>query len=102
MDETRGERSSCRPEVIDKILEEHAQIDGDIVQIAEHVWAIHGTIPVDGEVILAEFDRRESAEIAVERLSEVESRTSPPSTGRLKAGETTCATSAWKGTRSQW
>jgi hypothetical protein len=78
MNETRAERPSDDPDVIDEILEEHAQVDGDIVKIDEQTWAIHGSIPVDGEVILGEFDRRESAEIALERLSEVERGASPP------------------------
>ena len=34
-------------------LDVHAQIAEDIVEIATHTWAIHGSIAVDGEVIMA-------------------------------------------------
>jgi hypothetical protein len=33
------------------------------------IWAIHGSIPVDGEVILAEFDQRETAEAVLAHLA---------------------------------
>jgi hypothetical protein len=57
---------------IDEILEESTQIAGDIVQIDPHTWAIYGSIPVDGEVILAEFDRPESARLALDELAAAE------------------------------
>jgi hypothetical protein len=65
--------SSLRPEVIiDALLDQRARIAGDIVEIDKSTWAIHGSIPVDGEVILAEFDRRENAVEALAWLSEAE------------------------------
>jgi hypothetical protein len=64
---------SLRPEVvIDALLHQQARIAGDIVEINQTTWAIHGSIPVDGEVILAEFDRRENAVEALAWLSEAE------------------------------
>ena len=35
---------------------ENASIDGDILEISSHTWAIHGEIAVDGEILMAEFD----------------------------------------------
>lgn len=43
------------------LVEEHALIAGDVVRVAEHRWAIHGFIAVDGEVLMAEFDSYEQA-----------------------------------------
>ena len=73
MNDTQGERSLGQPKVIDGILDEHARLAGDIVKIDPHTWAIHGYIPVDGEVLLAEFDGPENARVALERLSAAES-----------------------------
>jgi len=72
MNDKQGERSLGQPKGIDGILDEHARLAGDIVKIDPHTWAIHGYIPVDGEVLLAEFDRPESARVALERLSAAE------------------------------
>jgi len=64
---------SVRNEVIvDALIYQHARIAGDIVEINQTTWAIHGSIPVDGEVILAEFDRRENAAEVLAWLSEAE------------------------------
>ena len=46
-----------------------------LVPIDEHTWAIRGSIAVDGEVIVAEFDNPEDAEIAVEELAASEDDT---------------------------
>ena len=37
-----------------ELLEEDASIDGDVLKIGIHTWAIHGDIPVDGEVLAAQ------------------------------------------------
>ena len=51
---------SERPEtLIDSILPLHPRLGQDLFQMDAEMWAIHGYIPVDGEVILAEFDHRE-------------------------------------------
>jgi hypothetical protein len=34
---------------------EHAAIAGDIVHVGDGAWAIHGVIPVDGDVLMAEY-----------------------------------------------
>jgi hypothetical protein len=50
--------------------EEHASISDDVLQVGEHLWAVHGTIPVDGEVLMAEFDSYDEARRTLERLRE--------------------------------
>jgi hypothetical protein len=46
---------------ISSILPLRPRLGQDLFQMDAQIWAIHGYIPVDGEVILAEFDQRETA-----------------------------------------
>lgn len=48
-------------------LEERVRVSG-LVSIDEKVWAIYGSIPVDGQVIVAEFDNRAVAESTLRRI----------------------------------
>jgi hypothetical protein len=50
--------------------EESASISGDVLQVGKELWAIHGTIPVDGDVLMAEFDTYDEARRTLERLRE--------------------------------
>lgn len=43
------------------LREENLEIAGDVAAVGESSWVIHGVIPVDGEVIVAEFDSYELA-----------------------------------------
>jgi hypothetical protein len=43
------------------LVEENAAISGDVLQVANNLWAIHGSIPVDGDVLMAEFDSYDQA-----------------------------------------
>lgn len=52
-------------------LEERVSISG-LVSIDEEVWAIYGSIPVDGQVIVAEFDDRTAAEYILRRVAAAE------------------------------
>jgi hypothetical protein len=47
----------------------HAAVAGDVVRIDAHTWAIHGSIPVDGEVLLAEYEEASDAAEALVRLA---------------------------------
>jgi hypothetical protein len=57
---------------LEELVEEHASIAGDVLELDAHTWAIHGTIAVDGEVILAEFDTEQHARTVLEELSDLE------------------------------
>jgi hypothetical protein len=64
--------SELRPaadRVVRTLIEEHIQVSCQLVPIDDHTWAIHGLIAVDGEVIVAEFDDRGEAEVAVEEIA---------------------------------
>jgi hypothetical protein len=65
----RGQR------VIDELIAERVRFHYDLVPIDAQTWAIHGSIVVDGEVILAEFASRDDAWTALEQLSRAENRT---------------------------
>jgi hypothetical protein len=51
------------------LVEEYASIAGDVLQIGDNLWAIHGYIPVDCDVLMAEFDSYDQAANALEQLS---------------------------------
>jgi hypothetical protein len=53
---------------LEELVDEHATIDGDVIEIGAHTWAIHGSIAVDSEVIMAEYDTEEHARIALDEL----------------------------------
>jgi hypothetical protein len=55
-------------EFLHELVEENAAISGDIVQLEENLWAIHGFFSIDGDVLMAEFDSYEAAAIALEQL----------------------------------
>jgi hypothetical protein len=44
------------------------RIAGDVLEVSLGVWAIHGSIPVDGEVILAEFSLLDEAKSVLDQL----------------------------------
>jgi len=54
---------------LEELIEEHATISGDIIEIDEHTWAIHGSIAVDGDVLMAEYDTEEHARMLLGELS---------------------------------
>jgi hypothetical protein len=56
-------------QVVQVLLDEHVHASCELVPIDEHTWAIHGSIAYEGEVILAEFDNRDDAELAAEELA---------------------------------
>jgi len=55
-------------EFLEELVEEHASIAGDVVEIDAHTWAIHGFIAVDGDVIMAEYDTEAHARLALHEL----------------------------------
>ena len=51
------------------LVEGNAWIAGDVLQIGDNLWAIHGYIPVDCDVLLAEFDSYDHAANTLEQIS---------------------------------
>lgn len=73
-------QSSERPDpqlrLLRALIEEHATIAGDIVEVGIGTWAIHGSIPVDGEVLIAEYDSPDRARMTLDKLPRT--NTEPP------------------------
>jgi hypothetical protein len=64
--DTEPEHHLDPPEAaIDALLLQQARLAGDVIEVEHDTWAIHATIPVDGEVIVAEFRRPEAAREAL-------------------------------------
>jgi hypothetical protein len=59
---------------LEELVEEHATIEGDVIEIDAHTWAIHGSIAVDGDVIMAEYESEEHARVVLDELSRAEHR----------------------------
>ena len=50
------------------LVDDKAFIDGDVLEISDNTWAIHGEIAVEGEILMAEFDTYDQARNALEVL----------------------------------
>ena len=54
--------------ILAEFLAEDAEVAGDVAEIGSAAWVIHGHIPVDGDVIMAEFGTFEEAKAALDDL----------------------------------
>jgi hypothetical protein len=54
---------------LQQLIEDRATIAADVVEVDPHTWAIHGVIPVGGDVIMAEFETQDHAKTALRKLS---------------------------------
>jgi hypothetical protein len=68
----RRELSDADRRVVQELVDEHIQVSCDLVFIDENTWAIHASIAVDGEVLVAEFDNRADAQSALEQIAAAE------------------------------
>jgi hypothetical protein len=69
MNDTPGEQPDRQIRFLRELIEEQATIAGDVAEIDSHTWAIHGVIPVGGDVIMAEFETYDQARIVLDELS---------------------------------
>jgi hypothetical protein len=70
-DEPRHDVTDAEQSVVQEVLDEHVFVSG-LFPVDEKTWAIYGSIPVDGEVIVAKFDNRTDAESALELIAAAE------------------------------
>ena len=61
-------KSTGQLEFLTELVKSHAEVAGDILQIGTATWAIHGLVPMDGHVLLAEYDSLESAQAELAQL----------------------------------
>jgi hypothetical protein len=57
-----------RLNLLEQLIDERVRVAGDVLEVSIGVWAIHGWIPVDGEVILAEFSVLDEARSVLDQL----------------------------------
>ena len=72
METPRHELSDADQRVVQELVDEHTRVSCDVIAIDEHTWAIHASIAVDGDVLVAEFETRADAESAVEQIAAAE------------------------------
>ena len=65
MEEQRNREPEIRD---DAYLEGSVEVEGDLVEVAAGLWAIHGRWPYDGDVILAEYTSATEARLALDHL----------------------------------
>jgi hypothetical protein len=75
LDPSRHDLPPSEQRVVRALIDEHVHVSCQLVPIDQDTWAIQGSIAVDGEVILAEFDNPEDAELALEQLAASEDDT---------------------------
>jgi hypothetical protein len=66
-------------EFLTGLVNSHTEVGGDVLQIGPTTWAIYGSISVDGDVLVAEYDSFEEAtavllQIASDTLSDPRAR----------------------------
>ena len=65
-----------------EFVNNNLRVAGDVVEISANTWAIHGIIPVDGDVIVAEFGTYAEARDALNSISADQlERTTVPALG---------------------
>jgi hypothetical protein len=55
-----------------ELVDEHVELDQDVIEIDAETWAIHGRIAYEGEVIAAIFPSAERARAALARLEDLD------------------------------
>lgn len=60
---------SSQLKFIEELIDEHAEVAGDIIEVAVNTWAIHGSIAVDGDVIIAEYGTFAEAKTVLDQLA---------------------------------
>jgi hypothetical protein len=60
---------SSQLKFIEELIDEHAEVAGDIIEVAVNTWAIHGSIAVDGDVIIAEYSTFAEAKTVLDQLA---------------------------------
>ena len=56
MNDPRDNHLERQLRFLQALAEQNASIGGDVLEIHQDTWVIHGIIPVDGEVLMAEFE----------------------------------------------
>jgi hypothetical protein len=66
---TQDPESAFRRVFLENLVEQHAYVAGDLIAIDGETWAVHGTILVDGDVLMAEYHQADDAKADLQRLA---------------------------------
>ena len=78
MNDPRSKDPDRQLQLLRVLLQDKGTIDCDVLEIATGTWAIHGDIPVDGEILMAEFDTYEEARYVLDQVRRKAPPTSDP------------------------
>ena len=65
---TNGDLPDHQLLFLEELVEEHASVSGEVVEVDTNTWAIHGSVAVDGDVIMAEYSSESQARFVLEEL----------------------------------
>jgi hypothetical protein len=68
MNDPPGKDPDRQLQLLRGLLEDNGAVECDVLKIGTDTWAIHGVIPVDGEVLMAEYDSYEAARHALDEV----------------------------------
>ena len=68
MNDPRANQADDRLQFLRDLVAGNASIAGDVVLLRDNLWAIHGFIPVDGDVLMAEFDSYDQATTILDQV----------------------------------
>ena len=68
MNEPCDDRSDGQLRVLREFVEEGASIDGDVLEIANDAWVVHGVVGYDGEVPIALFGTYDEAKHVLDQV----------------------------------
>ena len=69
MTDVQGEQDDDKILFLQQLVNDRATIAADVLEVDPHTWAIHGFIPVGGDVIMAEFETQDQAKKVLGKFS---------------------------------
>ncbi len=68
------QRPDRAAEALAALVDEHLEVDRDVIALAAETWAIHGYLAYEGEVIAATFASEREAWAGISLLEEIQRR----------------------------
>lgn len=80
--DTRPRPPDRAVDLLATLVDEHLEVDRDVVPLTAETWAIHGYLAYEGEVIAATFASEHEAWAGISMLEELQRRASRIAAGR--------------------
>ena len=68
------QRPDRAAELLAALVDEHLEVDRDVIPLTAETWAIHGYLAYEGEVIAATFASEREAWAGISLLEEIQRR----------------------------